>query len=915
MVSQRILCQAFIGRALELDHLLSRRRLAGDGHGGAVLVGGEAGIGKSRLLREFRSRLTPAWTQTASATCRGFAQRPLEPLAEIFAQLEPRDRNPLEKRSVSKSDQLAALSAASGRIAEHRASVILLEDVHWADIELVRTLTMLTERATNQRLLFVVTYRDDEISTSHPLFAALGRLMREPSVSRLVLEPLSDNDTSRLLETALGAREALPVRTLLEVARRSGGNPLFAEELLRHAVDHRHTWDAGGRVRALPLSLQAVVRERFDRCTPRERTFLRAAAIFGPTFRLDLLQEIFGLANDSHVATVQRLRDLQLLDSVDVAPLAYRFRHALTRDVLYGDMLPAQTQPLHRKIAETLERRSDANAFPEQLAHNFWEAGELERAAPYCEAAGDAARDSVYAYEDAAAWFERAAIAFGNRAVDRGRVLVKATDVLLRCDALERALNIHRRALEALAAGNDLEGAVTARLNVIGAMANGGRSREAIELGVETLALLHGDAHRELRYRVLIRCAAVHAAVRHADEGLRVLDEINEDALAVDSRYTAEYYLVCGSLHAQRARLESWRTCSTLAVATFERSGVHGYVKKTAYGSLALQALQLGETALAREFQSKSLDIARHERSDEAYARAGMVRIELRCGNVAGARELLDGVGPVRMFLLKWGVAVAGTELALALGDERMLQKYLDMTLIDEAIADGADSAMVTLAAAFAPGLIEQGRASEATALLYRASELLRERSAPVFEVAAIALLAPEFARALRPPLIEFAAHEGDRVNGALLALVDATLARVDGNAGVVRERANAAARAFRTIGWRLIEAACLEVAGNASGALSIYRRCGASGAAHRLQSPHDAHAVPASMRTLTPRERELAARVAAGDGNRAAARALSITEKAVEKYLTVIYHKLGISTRSQLTAVVTATRSGDALP
>ncbi len=915
MVSERVVCHAFIGRAQELDHLLARRRLAGDGQGGAVLVAGEAGIGKSRLLREFRSRLTPAWTQSASANCREFAQRPLEPLAEIFAQLGPPADNPLERRSLSKSDQLAAVSAALQRSADRRATVIFLEDLHWADIELLRTLAVLAERAASQRILFVASYRANEIVSSHPLFGALGRLLREPSTSHLVLEPLASDETARLVAVALGDRQhAVTAAKCNDVVRRSGGNPFFAEELLRHAVDHRFGADAR-RARALPISIEAVVRERIARCTPEERTFLREAAIFGRRFRVDLLEEIFGLSTIDRRPTLQRLCELQLIDPVAGRPFDYAFRHALTRDVVYGDMLPAQTRPLHLKIAETLERRADAAAFPEQPAHNFWEAGELERAAPYCEAAGDAARDLVYAYEDAAAWYERAAAAFGERADARGRVLAKATDVLVRCDALENAIETHRRAIEALTEAGDLEGAVLSRMSVFGALGNAGRTREAIDLATATLAMLVGGDRRELRERVLIRLAAVHAAIRHADDGLRVLEAVDEATLAPDSRYTGEYYLIRASLAAQREGPDAWRRYSSLAVSTLERSGAPQHTKKTALGSLALQALQLGETAPARDYQRKSLELALLLRSDEAYARAGMARIEIRCGNLAAARELLEGAGSARTFLPKWAISVAGMELAVALGDERMLEKYLDLELIGEAFGSGVDSAAVSLAAAAAPALTELGREAEGTELLRRASEIVRLRSMQISEIATIALSAPEFAAPLRSLLAEFAAQRADRVNAALLALVDSVLARRDGDAGFARERARAAARAFNEIGWPLFEAACLEAAGDVAGALRIYRRCGAAGPVRRLKQAQDGGAVRSALDTLTPRERELALRVAAGDGNRAAARALSVSEKAVEKYLTTIYQKLGVSSRSQLAALIAASRPGAAVP
>ena len=237
-----------------------------------------------------------------------------------------------------------------------------------------------------------------------------------------------------------------------------------------------------------------------------------------------------------------------------------------------------------------------------------------------------------------------------------------------------------------------------------------------------------------------------------------------------------------------------------------------------------------------------------------------------------------------------------------------MLDTYLDLELVDIARSGGADSAAVSLAAAFAPALIERGRGPEAMELLRRASATLQEQAAPAFEIATIALFAPDLARGFRAPLVAFAAQDGDRVNRALLALVDAAVARQDNDLDAARERAIAAAHGFGAIGWPLVEAACLEIAGDVAGALSIYRRCGATGPERRLHRPRDAD-VPAALQVLTPRERELALRVAAGDGNRAAARALSVTEKAVEKYLTVIYRKLGVASRSQLTARVAGTR------
>ncbi|HEY6237484.1 MAG TPA: AAA family ATPase, partial [Candidatus Elarobacter sp.] len=284
MVSERVLCPSFIGRAAELEHLRARRRLAGDGFGGGVLVTGEAGIGKSRLLREFQDGLTAAWTQSASTACCEVVQRPLEPLAEVFAQLLP-DDHMASWKTLSKLEQFDAIVAAVERIERRRTAVVFIEDVHWGDIELVQILAELVRRAANQRIVFVLSCRDNEITASHPLFAAMGKVLREPALSRLALDPLDGDETARLLHDALGARAPLDAPTLHAIGRRSSGNPLFAEELLRHAIDHRCD-RATAAARALPQSLQAVVLERLSGCTPQERAFLDAAAIFGQRFRI-----------------------------------------------------------------------------------------------------------------------------------------------------------------------------------------------------------------------------------------------------------------------------------------------------------------------------------------------------------------------------------------------------------------------------------------------------------------------------------------------------------------------------------------------------------------------------------------------------------------------------------------------------
>ncbi|MGB8518929.1 MAG: AAA family ATPase, partial [Candidatus Tumulicola sp.] len=231
MISTRIVCRQFVGREEEIEHLVSRRRQAGDAHGGLVLVGGEPGIGKSRLVQEFKERLTRLTSIVASSACREFAQKPLRPLLEILGQTAGSGAS--DFACSSKAERLEMIAETFERVSAKRTTVAILEDVHWADVDLMQTLLVLTRRAANKRLLFVATYRDNELSPAHPLFKWFGQLVREPAVSVVTLSRFSDRELERLMTHAIRGTIALAAPVLHAVRDRSDGNPLFAEELLR----------------------------------------------------------------------------------------------------------------------------------------------------------------------------------------------------------------------------------------------------------------------------------------------------------------------------------------------------------------------------------------------------------------------------------------------------------------------------------------------------------------------------------------------------------------------------------------------------------------------------------------------------------------------------------------------------------
>jgi DNA-binding CsgD family transcriptional regulator/tetratricopeptide (TPR) repeat protein len=905
MLSERIVCREFVGRAVELEHLRARRRAAAEGRGGLVLVTGEAGIGKSRLLREFCTRLAPARHRIASSACLEFAQRPLQPLATLLRDAD--GASPFDERAPSRDAQLAAVAEAFDRIGDHGTAVLALEDLHWADGELLQTLGVLAERAVARRILLVATYRDDEIVANHPLFVQFGRLLRVDGVSALHLGPLSNEEAERLLRAALGAREKPDAEMLREVVRRSGGNPLFTEELLRHVVDYARS---GGTPapRSLPLTLQAVVRERLNRCSAEERELLAQGSLFGRSFRADLLAEIFELDAGTMIPALRRLCELQLIDPRDNEPHGFQFRHALTRDAVYGEMLQVQTRPLHQKIARMLGERIDAPAFAEMIAHSYWEAGELDRAAPYCELAGDAARD-VHAYDDAANWFERAAAGFSDSDADAGRTLGKASEALLRADAIDRLLLVREAAAASFLRGGDLVSAIDQRNLRMGALANDGRPDEARAYGEATLELAR-DAPPASRAAVLVRLAAMEAAIRQPDEAWTYLERIDENALADKPSIRLEYFAVRSSVAAQRAAMSEWRECYTRAFEISRTPGISTWLRRWLPGTIAVAALNLGELAIAREYQARSLDLGRANRLDLSYALAVMSQIEFRAGNVTLARRLFDETRPTREYLPRLQRVLVGVQLATALGDRALLERCADLELVEAAAAGGNPFTLIEAAAAVGLALDTLGRMREAATLFERAVEAVRNPFGLTESIAIVALRAPHVARRLRPLVAAHAERPGDRVNQALLALLDAAVTPP----GEIATRARRAAQAgdrFAELGWPLFEARARELAGDLEAARRIYSLCGAEGDVQRIGRTIHAKA-PRDAGVLTEREGAIAAQVAAGMGNRAVAARLAISEKAVEKSLTAIYGKLGLRSRAQLAAFVAGNSSAD---
>ena len=435
-----------VGREDELSLLMRRWGRALEGEGQFVQIVGEPGIGKSRLIEEFRAKLaeTPhTWVEWAASQL--LQNTPLHPLAEWgrlrfggadatderrLADLEntlrligldaaeyaplvaplvdiplPEDRRAKFPPEELRRRQLAAMTAWVLAGARSQPVVLAFEDLHWADPTSLDLLRALAERGAQSPLLVVATAR--------PEYRAPWAMRSHHSV--VSLAPL-DRAQVRRMVGEIANRHALSDETIDGVGERTGGVPLFVEEVTRLLLER----NAQGGAQAIPPTLQQSLAARLDRLG-EAREVAQIGAVLGRDFSYRLLTDVSssaaGFDEPRLHAALDRLTEADLLFADGAPPTAaYRFKHALIQDAAYESLLKSRRQTLHRRAAEALR---DANAEPEAIAHHFTEAGTDDLAIEWWGKAGDqASRRS--AFQEAIAHLGKA-IAMADKAGETSR--------------------------------------------------------------------------------------------------------------------------------------------------------------------------------------------------------------------------------------------------------------------------------------------------------------------------------------------------------------------------------------------------------------------------------------------------------------------------------------------------------------
>jgi DNA-binding CsgD family transcriptional regulator/tetratricopeptide (TPR) repeat protein len=558
-MSTRVSSSRLIGRTAELAELEAALGDAANERPSIAIVAGESGVGKSRLLAELEDRARASDALVLSGDCVDLGESELA-YVPLVAALRPLARSGDPALTESVQAAVAPLMPGLGATPEpgdagdeggaqarlfegllllldglgaDRPVLLVIEDLHWADRSTRAALAFLARSLISERVLVVGSYRPDEMHRRHPLRPLLAELERVPHAHRITLDPFTHDELAAQLEDILGVA---PDAELLErLWTRSGGNPLFSEELLAAGVDG---------LGAAPDTLRDALMLRVERLSEPTQEILRLVAV-GQRLDHPLLAETSGLE-------ARTLRDA-LREAVDGHILVasedgtHRFRHALLREVVDDDLLPGERAALHLALGQALAPRIDERsgaALIAAVAHHFAAAGDQPAALEWSVRAATAA-ERVYAHGEARALLERA-LEIWDRVPDAAeRAGADRVTLLTRASAAHRAMGhpsrqlaLSQAALAELGPDPDPCRAADLLEDIARAQRSLNRPRDSIATLERALELVEGAGadNAEARARLLAGLGRGRMLDGRFSDGVEVARKALGATLATDER-------------------------------------------------------------------------------------------------------------------------------------------------------------------------------------------------------------------------------------------------------------------------------------------------------------------------------------------------------------------------------------------
>lgn len=771
---ERALCPVLIGREPELTALEDALLAAKRGDGRIVLLAGEAGLGKTRLATELQRRalkigMTVLWGGCSEAELalpylpfleaigNHLAMTDLEKvrqrlgparreLAHLFPQLEP-DAGASEQGdpTQAKLRLFEAILALLRIPAEKDGVLIILEDLHWSDASTRELLDYMTRRLTGLRAMVLGTYRSDELHRKHPLAPMVQSWRRTRAAEVIELEPLPPDGIAGMVGAIFDSKEiTAEFRDFLH--GRSEGNPFVLEELLKAALDRgdiyrgpEHWERKALQELRLPQTVKDTILLRVERLSPEQSEILQTAAVLGPSFGYGTLVAVSGRNEATVQASLHASIQQQLMEEEPDGIGRYRFRHALTREAIYEDMIAPRREQLHSRAADMLADQS--GTAPIDLAFHLFAAGRWGDAIPVgIKAAEDAERNA--AYREAARIYERM-LSHVRDDLTRGQLLCRLGDAHFRAGDPGRAQRYLEEGIALLESTGQLRDAASFRL-VLG-RCHWERSRpevarreyeraraeldrfgpsEDLAIAYIRLAGLHFFDHENVETRDLARRAIEVAEAAKAesariwagvflggalvslgqpDEGLAIMDASCREATARGLHLIAANALNNSII----LRLLSLRAKDALRqLSQWDSLRIGGLPSRLEYYDYGQVWFFLGYPQKARAFYEKAIALARQAEAStfEAWFDRGLAASVSALGRPREAisllparetqREMQDQFG-YALWLIRLLIDAGDIELAVAEGLSVLENHRLASTPQGKALSDEVVEAFV----------------------------------------------------------------------------------------------------------------------------------------------------------------------------------------------------------------------------
>jgi KaiC/GvpD/RAD55 family RecA-like ATPase/tetratricopeptide (TPR) repeat protein len=412
-----------IGREKELEELTQYLDSAIEGKGATVLVSGEAGSGKTRLVNEFLNAAKQKTGVTVlTGLCMSNAAVPYLPFVEAFNSYFSQKENDQinstmteigallsgtkQAEKTRKFDDItpqawkaltfAAVVKAFSTISSVKPLILFVEDLHWADSASLSLLHFIARRLRSEKVLLIGTFRSEELTTdaegqAHPLIEELQMMSREDLFKEIKLPSLGQTDVNLIAESMIGGNVSLDLATRL--SEESQGNALFVVESLRMLSEHgslcveNDEWHLASDILGIPNKFKEVIMRRLNLLKFSQRRVLDAASVIGEKFDVELLAIVLGKDNLEVLETLNTVARSTSLVSVEGS--FFRFDHAKSRQAIYEEIALPLKRGYHKRVAEKLESTSTNGRLPfSEIAYHYAEAGKEENAVKFAIAAG-----------------------------------------------------------------------------------------------------------------------------------------------------------------------------------------------------------------------------------------------------------------------------------------------------------------------------------------------------------------------------------------------------------------------------------------------------------------------------------------------------------------------------------------------